>query len=157
MKDLFEDKFDEPVGHRIKYLSFLYSEKKGIKEPIFAWMKTSNLVWHRFFIDAWLPHWHSTNIEESKEYYDTKDIELYIDEEFEEYVDDNDISWKKVNVLEKFNFINKKIIKAESKYFELNEAWCTQLKIDIEDGNEIILNDFFDKKESELIINGTKI
>ncbi|WP_397361951.1 hypothetical protein [Olleya sp. R77988] len=157
MKHLFEEKFNEPIGLKIEYFSFLFSIKENAKEPILAWMKTSDSIWHRFFIDAWMPHWNATNTEESKEYYETEIIEDYIKEELEDYQSEDGDKWEEVNILEAFDLINKKIINAESKHIELNGFWCTQLNIEIENNNEIILNDYCDEKESELIINGIKL
>lgn len=157
MEDLVEGKFEAPIGHKIEYLNFLFCEREEGKEPVLAWMKTSDSTWHRFFIDAWMPNWFDTNIEDAKDYYDTDKIEDHIREELEEYEDKDGNNWIRVNVLNIFDLINKKIVNAETFYTKENGFAKTQLIIEIEDDKSIILNDYGDVTKSELIINGTKL
>ena len=163
-KDIFENQFNRSVGYEITYLTFLFAEYDGKREPCFAWMKTSDNVWHRFFIDVWMPHWEDLDSGEAKEWLggliEYQNIEEYIEEDLEEYEEDlNEVAykWSRVNSVKRFNLSNKKLLNAETKYFEVNGLWCTQLKIDIEGNNEIIWNEYADKKDEELICNGIKI
>ena len=166
MKDLFEDEFNRSVGHKIIYLTFLFAEYDNKREPCFAWMKTSDMVWHRFYIDAYYPEWESLDEEEAKTWLEglseNQTIEEFIEDELEEYEDKTleekvSYKWLREDILKRFDFSNKILLSADSKYIELDGLWCTQLKIEIEGENEVIWNEYGDKKEEELICNGIKI
>lgn len=164
--DIFEGEFNRSIGKKIEYLTFLFAEYDGKREPCFAWMKTSDSIWHRFFIDAWVPHWEDLNPDEAKvwieNFSENQTIEEFVEEEMEEYESEHldgqvRYKWIRENLLMKFDLAEKKLLNAEGKYIELDGFWCTQLKIDIEDGNQVVWNEYADKKEEELFCNGIKL
>ncbi|MGH1383600.1 hypothetical protein [Kordia sp.] len=156
----FSGKIEEPIGRKIVYFKYLFHEVNGVSEPVFAWMKTDDGIWHRFFMDVWIPYWEALNPEQALKY--AKDahedsIEAHIKEEFKEYIDDEGGQWKVVDILELYNVHNKEILNVEVTYKKENDPTFAQLKLLIEEDVEILINDFCDITETELIINNNKI
>lgn len=170
MDEDFEDhyggKFNRSIGNEIEFLTFQFYECGNYRSPRWGWIKTSDLMWHRFYIEDWISVWDYFNSKETPSWFDSSmKIEEFVEEDIKDYVgqgvDENKkkykYEWFKVDLLKKFDFKGLKLLKAEAKHLELNDLMCTQIKIDIEGENEIVLNDYCDVKSHELIVNGIKL
>jgi len=155
----YSGKIEAPIGKKILYFKYLLHEINDIFEPVLAWMKTDDNVWHRFFLDACIPHWEALNSAQALQY--AKDsgedsIEEIIKEELTAYADDEGAKWKVIDVLELNNLLNKEIVNVSVTYLKKYDNVAAQLELLIED-NKIVINDFCDIIEAELIINDKKI
>lgn len=156
----YAGKIEEPIGKKIVFLKYLFHEVNNSSEPVFAWMKTGDNVWHRFFMDVWIPYWEALNPAEALQYAkdaDENSIEELIKEELEEYVDNEGGKWKVFDILELYSLQNKEVLNVEVTYKEIHDPTFAQLKLLIEDNNEILINDFCNITDTELIINNKKI
>jgi len=156
----YAGKIEEPIGKKIVFFKYLVHEINDTYEPVLAWMKTDDDIWHRFFIDAWIPHWKAINPAEAVQY--AKDahedsIEGFIKEELEEYIDDNDGQYKAIDILKLYSLHEKEIKDVSVEYIQKDDLIIAQLKLLIEDDIEILINDFCDIVDAELIINNKKI
>jgi len=138
------EKIEEVIGQKIEYLSTLVKNEEPYFEPLISWMKTSDGVWHRFFIDAWMLHWSEYNEKEKAE---------HLEEDFEEgIVEIGDDVWKVRNIMDEFHLKNKKILDAELTYFKKDNLTCCQLELKIETGITFYLKDYGDVIDAELEI-----
>lgn len=144
---IFSGKIEEPIGHSIEFLSVIMASNTNNIEPSIFWLKTSDGVWHRFFIDAWAPHWSFYNENEKTE---------IIKEELQDEVIENTRYYVK-DLMEEFGLKNKKIKCIEMFYDKRDELFFGNLKINIEDSNEINIYDYGDEINAELYINNTII
>lgn len=158
--ETYSGKIEAPIGRKIVFFKYLFHEVNNSSEPVFAWMKTDDNVWHRFFLDAWIPHWKAINSAEAQEYAKgahEDSIEAHIKEEFEEYIDDEGGQWKVVDILKLYDLREKEIKNVSVVYLKKNDNIIAQLKLLIEEDVEILINDFGDIIDAELIINNKKI
>ncbi|MEO1049315.1 MAG: hypothetical protein AAFX87_01725 [Bacteroidota bacterium] len=136
----FAGPIEEANGRRIMYFRALCERSENAVEPILFWLQTDDLIWHRFFIDAWMLHWAL--------FEDNKETQELREEDFEFM--DNDIIR---DLIKEYDLSDKKIVDAQMNYRYVNALFCGQLKLSIEDGRTIILNDFNDVFKSNLIIS----
>jgi hypothetical protein len=156
----YSGKIEEPIGKKIVYFKYLFHKINDSYEPVLAWIKTDDGMWHRFFIDAWIPHWEALNPAQALQY--AKDahedsVEELIKEEFEEYIDDYGGQWRAIDILESYNLYGKEVLNVFVEYKEIDGNISAQLSLLIEGDVEIFINDFGDKIDAELIINNKKI
>ncbi|MEL6671597.1 MAG: hypothetical protein AAFR61_05375 [Bacteroidota bacterium] len=136
------EKIPEILGLRLTYLSFLVKDKPPFSYPLMGWLKAEDDKWHRFFIDAHLLHWREYEEEEMKE---------VMEEDFEEGEFDGAF-WVIRDLFREFNLGGKTIADAQRVYFEKGPWMCCQLQIKFEDGPTILLNDYGDEEDPELLI-----
>lgn len=156
----YEGTIEAPIQKKIKSFRYLLSKNGDDSEPVLAWMKTNDGVWHRFYLDAWVPYWESLNKEEAKEYATIgccKNISEFINEELEEYVDEDGNHWAAINMLRLYGLQDKIISNVQVKYGREENYMFAQLIIELQEGDEIIINDYGDHKNAELIINKEKV
>ena len=156
----YAGKIAAPIGKKIVFFKYLFHEIDDTSEPVLAWMKTHDNVWHRFFIDTWIPHWKTLNQAEAIQCAkDTNEdsIEDHIKEELEEYIDDNGGKYKAIDMLKLYPLQGKEIKDASVEYLRKDDSVMAQLKLLIEEDIEILVNDFGDIIDAELIINNKKI
>ena len=147
MKELFAGQIGSAIGLQIKYLKVLVCENELFLEPLIFWLQTEDLKWHRFFLDAWVPHW----VE-----YSEADKKVLIEDDFEEGRFGGKIQQVK-DLMKMFDLENARILDVEMGYSETRNLLCGQLRLKIERGKEIIVNDFGDEKAAELIVGGKRI
>ncbi|MGK0365909.1 MAG: hypothetical protein ACI85O_002979 [Saprospiraceae bacterium] len=142
------EKIEEVIGQKIEYLSILVKDEEPNSIPLISWMKTSNGVWHRFFIDVWVLH---------RTEFNEKEKEELIEEDFEEGIIkiDNEI-WKVRNLMDEFHLKDKKILDAELIYFKKDNLMCCQLNIKTESGITLHFNDYGDEIDAEILVSKTK-
>ena len=156
----YEGTIAAPIQKKIKSFRYLLSKNGDDSEPVMAWMKTDDGVWHRFYLDAWVPHWESFNKEEAKEYAQLgccKNISELINEELEEYLDEEGNQWVAINVMRLFDLQDKIMSDVQVMYGSEENYMFARLMIQCQEGDEIIINDFGDHKNAELIINKEKV
>lgn len=147
MKELFAGQIGSAIGLQIKYLKVLICEKGLLAEPLIFWLQTEDLKWHRFFLDAWVPHWMEYNVENTR---------VLIEDDLEEGRFEGEIH-KVKDLMEIFDLENQKILNVEMSYLNIDNLLCGQLMLEIEGNQKIIINDFGNEKNAELIINGKQI
>jgi len=142
------EKIEELIDQKIEYLSILVKDKEPHSEPLISWIKTSNGVWHRFLLDAWMLFWTEYSEEEKEEVFE---------EDFEDgTVEIGDEVWKVRNIMEEFDLKNKQILDAEVIYFKKGSQACCQLNIKLEAGLLLHFNDYGDEITAEFFIRKTK-
>lgn len=156
----YSGKIEEPIGKKVVYFKYLLHEINDVSEPVLAWMKTDDNVWHRFFLDAWIPHWTTLNptqaLQYAKDAHETS-IEDYIKEDLEEYIDNDGGQYKAIDILKLYSLHEKEIKDASVEYIQKDASVIAQLKLLIEGDTEILINDFGDIIDAELIINNKKV
>jgi hypothetical protein len=143
----FAGKIEEPIGHSIAFLSVLMSSTETGVEPCIFWLKTEDAVWHRFFIDAWVPHWAVFNEEEKTD---------LIEEDLQNEIIDGTTYYVK-DLMKEFDLKNKKIVCVDMSYSNRNELFFGNLKIRIDGSKEINVYDYGDEIDTELYMNKTLI
>lgn len=135
----FLDFIKEPIQEKIQYFSVLMSKKDNEEEPLIFWLNTGRKKWYRFFMDAWITHWHE---------YDEREKETLMAEDFEEY----DGSFVR-NLAKELDLIDKELKAIEVHRFYENEQYVAQIKISIEENLTIIVRDYNDEKSASLMID----
>ena len=159
-KTTYERDIEELVGKKINALRYLFSKTKSGEEPLLAWMKTNDNVWHRFHLDAWVPDWKSFNKEEALDYAKLgccKNISELINEELEAYEDEEGNQWVSINAMRGYNLKDETISKARVQY-DVDDGYAyAEICIKLKNGGVMLLKDFGGHKHAELIINNEKV
>ncbi len=147
LSKIFTGKIEEPIGHTIKFLSVLMASSDTGIEPLIFWLETEDAVWHRFFVDAWVPHWNTFNEEEKTDTIE-EDLENNVIEGTKYFVKD---------LMKEFGLKNKKIEHVDMNYSKKDALFFGNLKIIIEGSKEINVYDYGDIITTELYVNKTLI
>lgn len=141
--DIFAGKVEEPIGHSIEFLSVLMASTANGIEPSIFWLKTSDQTWHRFFLDAWVPHWNIYNEKEKTDLIED-DLENDVIGEIKYFVKD---------LMADFNLQHKKVECAGMSYAYRDQLFFGNLKIKIQGSREINIYDYGDEINSELYLD----
>jgi len=136
------ERMEELIGQKLAYLSISISEKNGIKEPHVVWIKISNNVWHRFFIDVYYLH--------GEEFDDSSTTHELIKEDFKEF-EDNGVRWSRRDLMMELQLENEVILDAVLTYGVEKEKLYALLSFSFEKAR-ILLKDWGDELPQELSI-----
>jgi hypothetical protein len=159
-KKAYEGIIVAPMHKRIRSFRYLFCRNEEGVEPVMAWLKTEDGVWHRFYLDAWVPYWMSLNKEAAIAYAKDgccKNISELMNEELEAYQDEDGNEWISLNLLKTFELQNKTISNVQVSYGEQETYVFVKLLIQFKEGDEIVVNDFGDFKNAALFVNKDKV
>ena len=134
----FETEIPELQGQKVEFLKVSGNITTNGFQPVIFWLSTGTTTWYRFFMDTWLLHWSS--------YDQSKGQELMKEDFMEEE------NYKVKDLKKALNLGNKKILSVKMEQIEIDNLKCGQLQLSLEGNKEIVVRDFDDKRDEELII-----
>jgi hypothetical protein len=135
----FEGGVEEIIGKNVQFLRVIGQRIENQFEPAIFWLRTSDNIWHRFFIDAYTLRWDFFNAQQYKAIFD-EDFNVPEDE-------------LEVDLMDTLKLEGLLILNAEMNYLDVENEFCGELSIIFENDCLIKIQDFNNEFAQRLVVN----
>lgn len=137
----FEGGVEEIMGKSVQFFRVIGQEIDNQFEPAIFWLQTSDKVWHRFFINAYTLNW---------DFFKNDNHKAVFDEDFNVPEDEVEIDLMAALKLEGLLILN-----AEMNYLDVENEFCGELSIILENNCLVKVQDFNNEYRQRLLVNET--